>query len=162
MPHKLTRDERAALNLRLPFPVSNIISSSMEEFGEMLNTWYCSHWGVVYNANISCGRPLTEQQINLCRDIRRRGKNKVTFFAQIISFPFSPHLKMSKNSLPTFLLSVFSDRRPKLPPAEDGADNGAGRGGERFLLFFTNSLCPKLSMYKPKYIPQQFFFRWPQ
>ena len=46
MPHKLTRDERAALNLRLPFPVSNIISSSMEEFGEMLNTWYFLNWGV--------------------------------------------------------------------------------------------------------------------
>ena len=40
VPHKLTRDERAAFNLRLPFSVSSIISSSMEEFGEMLNTWY--------------------------------------------------------------------------------------------------------------------------
>ena len=92
MPHKLTRDERAALNLRLPFPVSNIISSSMEEFGEMLNTWYFQYKSVSSNANISCGRPLTEQQINLCRDIRRRGKNKVTLMAQIISFSFFAHI----------------------------------------------------------------------
>jgi hypothetical protein len=58
--HKLTRDERAAMNIRLPFAVQLIISSSMEEFGDMLNSW-----------------PLTEQQLSLCRDIRRRGKNKI-------------------------------------------------------------------------------------
>ena len=61
---------------------------------------------------------------------------------------------MSTNSLPTSLLSVFSDRRPKLPPAEDGADNGAGRGGESSF-FFTNSLCLRLSAYNPRHIPRR-------
>ena len=37
---KLSRDERAASALRIPFTVSAVISSSMEEFGEMLNSWW--------------------------------------------------------------------------------------------------------------------------
>ena len=36
---KLTRDERAAMALRLPFSVQAIIQYSMEEFAEMINSW---------------------------------------------------------------------------------------------------------------------------
>ena len=58
--HCLTRDERAAKNLNIPFSVQYIINCSMEEFTDILNN-----------------KSLDNEQINLCRDIRRRGKNKV-------------------------------------------------------------------------------------
>lgn len=59
-PGRLSRDERVASELRIPFGVGDIINSPMDEFNDLL----ASH-------------NLTEEQINLCRDIRRRGKNKV-------------------------------------------------------------------------------------
>ena len=37
--HSMTRDERIAFNLQLPFSVKTITDSSMEEFGELLNSW---------------------------------------------------------------------------------------------------------------------------
>ena len=37
--HRMTRDERTAFNLQLPFSVKAITDSSMEEFGELLNSW---------------------------------------------------------------------------------------------------------------------------
>ena len=37
--HSMTRDERTAFNLQLPFTVKTITDSSMEEFGELLNSW---------------------------------------------------------------------------------------------------------------------------
>ena len=36
---RMTRDERTAFNLQLPFSVKAITDSSMEEFGELLNSW---------------------------------------------------------------------------------------------------------------------------
>jgi len=53
-----TRDERIVKNLKIPYSVDFIINSSTEEFNEL---------------NIN----LNEEQRNLCRDIRRRGKNKI-------------------------------------------------------------------------------------
>ena len=53
-----TRDERMVKNMKIPFSVDFIINSSTEQFNE-------------FNIN------LNEEQRNLCRDIRRRGKNKV-------------------------------------------------------------------------------------
>ena len=59
-PQRLTRDEKAAKNLNIPYSVSYIINCSMEEFNDILNN-----------------KSLANEQIGLCRDIRRRGKNKV-------------------------------------------------------------------------------------
>ena len=53
-----TRDDRMVKNMKIPFTVDFIINSSTEQFNE-------------FNMN------LNEEQRNLCRDIRRRGKNKV-------------------------------------------------------------------------------------
>jgi len=53
-----TRDERMVKNMKIPFSVDFIINSSTEQFNE-------------FNINLS------EEQRNLCRDIRRRGKNKI-------------------------------------------------------------------------------------
>ena len=58
--HRMTRDERVAQNLNIPYSVKFIISSSMEEFNDILNN-----------------KSLDNDQSGLCRDIRRRGKNKV-------------------------------------------------------------------------------------
>ena len=57
---RLTRDEKAAKNLNIPYSVQFIITCSMEEFNDILNN-----------------KSLDNEQISLCRDIRRRGKNKV-------------------------------------------------------------------------------------
>jgi len=54
----LTRDERKAMGL--PIPCSEIINLPMDEFNDLLSK-----------------HELTEEQLTLCRDIRRRGKNKV-------------------------------------------------------------------------------------
>merc|ERR1719365_314076 len=54
------RDELKAKKMKLPFTVYDIINSPVDTFSEML------------------ARPgLTSDQVKLCRDIRRRGKNKV-------------------------------------------------------------------------------------
>ena len=54
------RDEMKARKMKLPFQVADIINSPVDSFNEMLT------------------RPgLTADQIKLCHDIRRRGKNKV-------------------------------------------------------------------------------------
>lgn len=55
-----SRDERKVRNYGLPLSCSQIIDSSMEEFNDLLTR-----------------HTLTEEQTALCRDIRRRGKNKV-------------------------------------------------------------------------------------
>ncbi|GFO39006.1 nuclear factor erythroid 2-related factor 2 [Plakobranchus ocellatus] len=55
-----SRDHRKALELKVPFSVEEIIESPVETFNEMIS----SH-------------KLSEAQLNLIRDIRRRGKNKV-------------------------------------------------------------------------------------
>ena len=56
----LTRDEKRARNLNVPIPVQDIINLPMDEFNERLSKY-----------------DLSENQLSLIRDIRRRGKNKV-------------------------------------------------------------------------------------
>ena len=46
--------------MAIPFTADRIINSSMDDFNGML-----------------VGSALTEEQITTCRDIRRRGKNKI-------------------------------------------------------------------------------------
>ena len=58
-----------AHNLRLPITVMDIINLPMDEFNDLLSK-----------------HELTEEQLTLCRDIRRRGKNKV---CATLSFYFS-------------------------------------------------------------------------
>lgn len=58
----LTRDERRARALNIPIPVDDIINLPMDEFNERLSKY-----------------DLSETQLSLIRDIRRRGKNKVCF-----------------------------------------------------------------------------------
>ena len=54
------RDEKMAKKMNLPFSTWEVINSPVDAFAEML------------------ARPgLTSEQAKLCRDIRRRGKNKV-------------------------------------------------------------------------------------
>lgn len=57
---QLNRDERRARALKIPFPNSEIVNLSIEEFNELLLKY-----------------DLSEAQLTLVRDIRRRGKNKV-------------------------------------------------------------------------------------
>ncbi|XP_011254804.1 segmentation protein cap'n'collar isoform X6 [Camponotus floridanus] len=56
----LTRDEKRARALNVPISVSDIINLPMDEFNERLSKY-----------------DLSEAQLSLIRDIRRRGKNKV-------------------------------------------------------------------------------------
>ncbi|XP_049749174.1 nuclear factor erythroid 2-related factor 3 isoform X1 [Elephas maximus indicus] len=56
----LSRDERRAKALRIPFSVDEIVRMPVDSFNRMLSRCY-----------------LTDLQISLIRDIRRRGKNKV-------------------------------------------------------------------------------------
>ena len=58
--YRESRDERKVRQYGLPITCSQIIDSSMEEFNELLTR-----------------HSMTEEQVTLCRDIRRRGKNKV-------------------------------------------------------------------------------------
>jgi predicted DNA-binding protein len=48
------------MDMRIPLTVREIIEKPMEEFNDLLTR-----------------KDITEEQINICRDIRRRGKNKV-------------------------------------------------------------------------------------
>lgn len=57
---RLCRDQRIAQSMDIPFTVNEIIQTPMEEFNDLLSR-----------------HQLSEEQINLCRDIRRRGKNKI-------------------------------------------------------------------------------------
>lgn len=59
-PAPLSRDERRALALKIPFPLDKIINLPVDDFNELLTQF-----------------TLTETQLALVRDIRRRGKNKV-------------------------------------------------------------------------------------
>ena len=93
----LSRDEKKAVSLKIPFTVDDIINSPVEEFNDMLQV--CTD--IIANKRMSqipvshverckIGRQLhaiiifflqrhklTEPQLQLIRDIRRRGKNKV-------------------------------------------------------------------------------------
>jgi hypothetical protein len=55
-----SRDEKMVKEMRIPLTVGEIIQKPMEEFNDLLTS-----------------KDITEEQINICRDIRRRGKNKV-------------------------------------------------------------------------------------
>ncbi|XP_017297855.2 LOW QUALITY PROTEIN: segmentation protein cap'n'collar [Diaphorina citri] len=57
---QMTRDEKKARALNIPIPVNDIINLPMDEFNERLSKY-----------------DLSETQLSLIRDIRRRGKNKV-------------------------------------------------------------------------------------
>merc|ERR1711990_128580 len=57
---RLGKDEKLAREAGITFDVKDIVNFPMDEFNDLLSK-----------------RELTEEQINLCRDIRRRGKNKV-------------------------------------------------------------------------------------
>lgn len=56
----LTRDEKRARSMNLPISCDDIINLPMDEFNERISKY-----------------DLTEAQLSLIRDIRRRGKNKV-------------------------------------------------------------------------------------
>lgn len=56
----LTRDERRALALQIPLPLEKIVNLPVDDFNELLTR-----------------HTLTDAQLALVRDIRRRGKNKV-------------------------------------------------------------------------------------
>jgi len=58
--NRVSRDERKARELNLPFAVSEIVDLPIDGFNELLSRY-----------------TLNESQLMLCRDIRRRGKNKV-------------------------------------------------------------------------------------
>ena len=57
---RLSRDERLVKEIRIPLTVEEIIVKPIEEFNDLLTS-----------------KDITEEQINICRDIMRRGKNKV-------------------------------------------------------------------------------------
>ncbi|XP_042348517.1 transcription factor NF-E2 45 kDa subunit [Plectropomus leopardus] len=59
-PAPLSRDERRAMALKIPFPMEKIINLPVDDFNELLTQF-----------------TLTDSQLALVRDIRRRGKNKV-------------------------------------------------------------------------------------
>lgn len=59
-PSPLSRDERRALALKIPFPMDKIVNLPVDDFNELLSQY-----------------TLTDAQLALVRDIRRRGKNKV-------------------------------------------------------------------------------------
>ncbi|XP_075952318.1 transcription factor NF-E2 45 kDa subunit isoform X1 [Anarhichas minor] len=59
-PSLLSRDERRAVSLKIPFPMEKMINLPVDDFNELLTQY-----------------TLTETQLALVRDIRRRGKNKV-------------------------------------------------------------------------------------
>uniref|UniRef100_A0A452HGE7 BZIP domain-containing protein n=1 Tax=Gopherus agassizii TaxID=38772 RepID=A0A452HGE7_9SAUR len=55
-----SRDERRALAMKIPFPTEKIVNLPVDDFNELVSKYQ-----------------LTEPQLVLIRDIRRRGKNKV-------------------------------------------------------------------------------------
>lgn len=58
----LNRDEKRARSMNIPMSVNDIINLPMDEFNERLSKY-----------------DLSEAQLSLIRDIRRRGKNKVCY-----------------------------------------------------------------------------------
>ena len=58
----LSRDEKRARSMGLPLTTEDIINLPMDEFNERLSKY-----------------DLSESQLSLIRDIRRRGKNKVIY-----------------------------------------------------------------------------------
>lgn len=98
----LTRDEKRARSLQIPITVSDIINLPMDEFNERLSKY-----------------DLSENQLSLIRDIRRRGKNKVAAqncrkrkLDQIVCLADEvKEMKMRKDRLLRERELVLSDRR---------------------------------------------------
>ena len=98
----LSRDEKRARSLHIPIPVQDIINLPMDEFNERLSKY-----------------DLSENQLSLIRDIRRRGKNKVAAqncrkrkLDQIISLADEvKDMKMRKERFLREREIVLSDRR---------------------------------------------------
>ena len=61
-PGQMSKDKRMVSNMKIPLTIEDIIHTSMEVFNDLV-----------------CKQDVTEEQMNICRDIRRRGKNKVSF-----------------------------------------------------------------------------------
>ncbi|CAB4055377.1 unnamed protein product [Lepeophtheirus salmonis] len=57
---RYSKDEKRARDIGVPFSVEDIVSLPMDEYNDMI-----------------ARHALTDDQLSLCRDIRRRGKNKV-------------------------------------------------------------------------------------
>ena len=57
---QMTRDEKKCRAMKVPFSIDDIIHSPVDEFNDMLTKY-----------------KLSESQLQLIRDVRRRGKNKV-------------------------------------------------------------------------------------
>jgi len=72
---QLTRDEKRARNLNIPITVDDIINLPMDEFNERLSKY-----------------DLSESQLTLIRDIRRRGKNKVCSVILLLIYYFSMYM----------------------------------------------------------------------
>lgn len=98
----LSRDEKRARSLHIPIPVQDVINLPMDEFNERLSKY-----------------DLSENQLSLIRDIRRRGKNKVAAqncrkrkLDQIISLADEvKDMKMRKERFLREREIVLSDRR---------------------------------------------------
>lgn len=90
----LTRDEKRARSLSIPIPVQDIINLPMDEFNERLSKY-----------------DLSESQLSLIRDIRRRGKNKVhqihSLFVQFIKRFVQP----SDCSTSNLMYILFCDQK---------------------------------------------------
>ena len=59
---QLSRDEKRARSLNIPISVFDIINLPMDEFNERISKY-----------------DLSDSQLSLIKDIRRRGKNKVNY-----------------------------------------------------------------------------------
>ena len=62
-----SRDEKRARAMKIPISIEDVVNLPMDEFNERLSKY-----------------DLTEAQLSLIRDIRRRGKNKVGFLYEDI------------------------------------------------------------------------------
>merc|ERR1711899_456444 len=94
---RLSRDERKAKKLGLPFLVTDIIDLPIDAFNELLTR-----------------HTLTEDQLMLCRDIRRRGKNKELIDQKKLVQLYGPELKQgSKDSPPTSVFNEMSEEGRK-------------------------------------------------
>ena len=110
----------------IPFSVNEIIQTPMEEFNDLLTRlvqWRLPQALIMITTIVtnidehhekSTFEPkhfrhqLSEEQINLCRDIRRRGKNKVIRCSKL-------SLKKTKIIIS---ISFFPDRGSELPKAK--------------------------------------------
>eukprot|EP00094_Tigriopus_californicus_P012483 TCALIF_12068-PA protein Name:"Similar to cnc Segmentation protein cap'n'collar (Drosophila melanogaster)" AED:0.10 eAED:0.10 QI:0/0.66/0.75/0.75/1/1/4/1319/329 len=124
------RDEKKARELGVTFSIDDIINLPMDEFNDMLSR-----------------QELTEEQLNLCRDIRRRGKNKVAAqncrkrkIDQIAQLEEEVHrARTRKQNLLMERETLFRQRdewRSKLMGVEEDILSEMGRNTKEFRLDF--------------------------